>query len=254
INGTSGYEEAAAQGLMAGINAALAVKGKDPLVLGRSDAYIGVLIDDLVTLGTKEPYRMFTSRAEYRLLLREDNADQRLREKGYTVGLVQDEEYRGFQKKLKMIGDELARLRSERVTPSEADNSFLAEHGLCGMQNAISYEQLLRRPDFTYEQLKSIDPQCAAVPEVVREQVEIQIKYQGYIDRQLQQVERSAKLESSRIPDNFDYTELASLSTEVREKLIKFRPDTLGQASRIQGVTPAAISILAVALKSGRGK
>lgn len=254
INGTSGYEEAAAQGLMAGINAALAVKGKDPLVLGRSDAYIGVLIDDLVTLGTKEPYRMFTSRAEYRLLLREDNADQRLREKGYTVGLVQDEEYRGFQKKLEMIGDELARLRSERVTPSEADNSFLAEHGLCGMQNAISYEQLLRRPDFTYEQLKSIDPQCAAVPEVVREQVEIQIKYQGYIDRQLQQVERSAKLESSRIPDNFDYTELASLSTEVREKLIKFRPDTLGQASRIQGVTPAAISILAVALKSGRGK
>lgn len=254
INGTSGYEEAAAQGLMAGINAALAVKGKDPLVLGRSDAYIGVLIDDLVTLGTKEPYRMFTSRAEYRLLLREDNADQRLREKGYTVGLVQDEEYRGFQKKLEMIGDELARLRSERVTPSEADNSFLAEHGLCGMQNAISYEQLLRRPDFTYEQLKSIDPQCAAVPKVVREQVEIQIKYQGYIDRQLQQVERSAKLESSRIPDNFDYTELASLSTEVREKLIKFRPDTLGQASRIQGVTPAAISILAVALKSGRGK
>jgi len=254
INGTSGYEEAAAQGLMAGINAALAVKGKDPLVLGRSDAYIGVLIDDLVTLGTKEPYRMFTSRAEYRLLLREDNADQRLREKGYTVGLVQDEEYRGFQKKLEMIGDELARLRSERVTPSEADNSFLAEHGLCGMQNAISYEQLLRRPDFTYEQLKSIDPQCAAVPEVVREQVEIQIKYQGYIDRQLQQVERSAKLESSRIPDNFDYAELASLSTEVREKLIKFRPDTLGQASRIQGVTPAAISILAVALKSGRGK
>jgi tRNA uridine 5-carboxymethylaminomethyl modification enzyme len=254
INGTSGYEEAAAQGLMAGINAALSVKGRDPLVLGRGEAYIGVLIDDLVTLGTKEPYRMFTSRAEYRLLLREDNADQRLREKGYAVGLVRDEEYHAFRKKLEMIREEMERLRSERIIPSEADSSFLEEHGLQGLQNAVTYEQLLRRPEFTYEELKSIDPLSEVIPAVVREQVEIQIKYQGYIDRQLQQIERSAKIETSRIPENFDYTSVASLSTEVREKLIKFRPDTLGQASRIQGVTPAAISILAVVLKSGRGK
>lgn len=254
INGTSGYEEAAAQGLMAGINAALSVRGKDPLVLGRGEAYIGVLIDDLVTLGTKEPYRMFTSRAEYRLLLREDNADQRLREKGFAVGLVKDEEYQAFRKKLEMIREEMERLRSERIIPSDADSSFLEEHGLQGLQNAVTYEQLLRRPEFTYEELKSIDPLSEAIPAVVREQVEIQIKYQGYIDRQLQQIERSAKLETSKIPENFDYTALASLSTEVREKLIKFRPDTLGQASRIQGVTPAAISILAVALKSGRAK
>jgi tRNA uridine 5-carboxymethylaminomethyl modification enzyme len=254
INGTSGYEEAAAQGLMAGINAALSVKGKDPLVLGRGEAYIGVLIDDLVTLGTKEPYRMFTSRAEYRLLLREDNADQRLREKGYAVGLVKDEEYRVFHKKTEMIREEMERLRSERILPSEADSSFLEKHGLQGLQNAVTYEQLLRRPEFTYEDLKNIDALCEAIPAVVREQVEIQIKYQGYIERQLQQIERSSKIETSKIPENFDYTAVASLSTEVREKLIKFRPDTLGQASRIQGVTPAAISILSVALKTGRGK
>ncbi|MRR57328.1 MAG: tRNA uridine-5-carboxymethylaminomethyl(34) synthesis enzyme MnmG [Deltaproteobacteria bacterium] len=254
INGTSGYEEAAAQGLMAGINAALRVQGKDPLVLGRGDAYIGVLIDDLVTLGTREPYRMFTSRAEYRLLLREDNADLRLREKGYAVGLVSEDDYRGFCRKKDLIGEELERLKSSKLLPSEADPAFLEEHGLLDLQNALSYEQLLRRPEFTYQDLEKIDTVSLSLPAAVREQAEIQIKYRGYIDRQLQQIERSSKLEASRIPEEFDYASLQGLTAEVREKLVRFRPDTLGQASRIQGVTPAAISILSVAIKAGRVK
>ncbi|RQW88955.1 MAG: tRNA uridine-5-carboxymethylaminomethyl(34) synthesis enzyme MnmG [Geobacter sp.] len=254
INGTSGYEEAAAQGLMAGINAALRVTGEDPLVLGRGEAYIGVLIDDLVTMGTKEPYRMFTSRAEYRLLLREDNADQRLREKGYAVGLVRDDEYRSFLRKREMIAEELLRLREKRIIPSEIDDAFLEEHNLQDLQNAVTYEQLLRRPEITYRELLHIDEQCALIEPVVKEQVEIQIKYQGYIDRQLQQIERGDKLETTRIPVDIDYTAISGFSTEAREKLIRYRPDTLGQASRISGITPAAISILAIALKSGKGK
>jgi tRNA uridine 5-carboxymethylaminomethyl modification enzyme len=254
INGTSGYEEAAAQGLMAGINAALRVQGKEPLVLGRGEAYIGVLIDDLVTLGTREPYRMFTSRAEYRLLLREDNADLRLREKGYAVGLVPEDDYRRFRGKREMIGNELERLKSSKLIQSEADPAFLEEYGLQDLQNAVSYEQLLRRPGFTYQDLVKIDNPSFDLPAAVREQVEIQIKYQGYIDRQLQQIERSSKLEGSRIPEDFDYASLQGLTAEVREKLIRFRPDTLGQASRIQGVTPVAISILSVAIKAGRGR
>jgi tRNA uridine 5-carboxymethylaminomethyl modification enzyme len=254
INGTSGYEEAAAQGLMAGINAALRVQGKEPLVLGRGEAYIGVLIDDLVTLGTREPYRMFTSRAEYRLLLREDNADLRLREKGHAVGLVREDEYDRFLEKREMIVAELERLRFARLAPSDADRVFLEEHGLADLQNAVTFEHLLRRPDFSYRDLEKIDTRSLSLPETVREQVEIQIKYQGYIDRQLQQIERSSKLESCRIPESFDYSALQGLTAEVREKLMRFRPDTLGQASRIQGVTPAAISILSVAIKAGRGK
>jgi len=249
INGTSGYEEAAAQGLMAGINAALRVQGKAPLVLDRSEAYIGVMIDDLVTLGTQEPYRMFTSRAEYRLLLREDNADLRLRERGHAVGLVREEEYRRFLEKRERIGAELARLKTTKLLPSAADPAFLEKFGMGTLQNALTYEQLLRRPDISYEELVRIDPQAAEMPPAVREQVEIQIKYQGYIERQLDQVERSRKLEATVIPADFDYAAIAGLSTEVREKLARFRPDTLGQASRIQGVTPAALGILALALK-----
>lgn len=254
INGTSGYEEAAAQGLMAGINAALRVKEKEPLVLGRGDAYIGVLIDDLVTMGTKEPYRMFTSRAEYRLLLREDNADQRLREKGYAVGLVRDGEYQAFKEKVEMIEAELCRLRETKIIPADIDSDFLQEHNLRDLQNAVTYEQLLRRPEFNYEELQRIDKQSATVPPVVKEQVEIQIKYQGYIDRQRQQIASEDKLEATRIPADFDYTAVSGFSIEAREKLIRFRPDTLGQASRISGITPAAISILAIALKSGKKK
>jgi len=254
INGTSGYEEAAAQGLMAGINAALRVKGKEPLVLGRGEAYIGVLVDDLVTLGTREPYRMFTSRAEYRLLLREDNADLRLREKGHQLGLVSEGDYQRFLEKKEMIGAELERLKKTRLVPSETERAFLEEHGLADLKNAVTYEQLLRRPEFTYADLEKIDAVCRELPLAVREQAEIQIKYQGYIERQLQQIERSSRLESTRIPVDFDYRALPGLSAEVREKLIRFRPDTIGQASRIQGVTPAAISILAVAIKAGKAR
>ncbi|KAF0218394.1 MAG: tRNA uridine 5-carboxymethylaminomethyl modification [Geobacteraceae bacterium] len=254
INGTSGYEEAAAQGLMAGINAALRTKGREPLVLGRSEAYIGVMIDDLVTLGTREPYRMFTSRAEYRLLLREDNADLRLREKGHGVGLLPEEEYRKFLDKRVMIEEELGRLQRTRILPSEADPAFLEDFGLTGMQNAVSLEQLLRRPDMTYTELGRIDPLSGDTPVLVAEQVEIQVKYQGYIDRQLEQVERARKLESARIPADFDYGGMSGLTAEVREKLQKFRPDTLGQASRIPGVTPAAISILSITLKARSGR
>lgn len=250
INGTSGYEEAAGQGLMAGINAALRVRGEAPVVLDRSEAYIGVMIDDLVTLGTREPYRMFTSRAEYRLLLREDNADLRLRDVGHRVGLVADGEYRQFLEKRERIGAELSRLKGAKLLPSEADPAFLEEFGMANLQNALTHEQLLRRPDLTYEELCRIDPMAAQVPPAVREQVEIQIKYQGYIERQLDQVERARKVEGTAIPADFDYIAIPGLSAEVREKLVKFRPDTLGQASRIQGVTPAAVGILALALKA----
>ena len=254
INGTSGYEEAAAQGLMAGINAALRAKGKEPLVLGRSDAYIGVMIDDLVTLGTKEPYRMFTSRAEYRLLLREDNADLRLRELGHEVGLVREEVYADFIAKKSRIDEELDRLAKGRITPSAAGEELLEEWGLVGMQNAISYEQLLRRTDFTCQDLARVYPEIMDLPEVIREQLEIQVKYKGYISRQLEQVERAVKLESSKIPADMDYGTISGLSTEVREKLARFRPDTLGQASRIPGVTPAGITILSIALKGRERK
>ena len=254
INGTSGYEEAAAQGLMAGINAALRVQGKEPLLLGRGDAYIGVMIDDLVTLGTREPYRMFTSRAEYRLLLREDNADLRLREQGHAVGLVPEETYARFVAKKELIETELERLGKERVTPSAAGEELLTEWGLLGMQNAISYEQLLRRPDFTCQELARVYPRIMELPETVREQLEIQIKYQGYIGRQLEQVARAVKLEGAKIPVEMDYLAIPGLSTEVREKLARFRPDTLGQASRIPGVTPAGITILSIALKARGGK
>ncbi|RII28623.1 MAG: tRNA uridine-5-carboxymethylaminomethyl(34) synthesis enzyme MnmG [Geobacter sp.] len=249
INGTSGYEEAAAQGLMAGINAALRVKGREPLLLDRSDAYIGVMIDDLVTLGTREPYRMFTSRAEYRLLLREDNADLRLREKGHEIGLVREEEYGRFLQKRELIGVELARVREVRLVRSEMDEALKAEFGLSDLQNAVTLEQLLRRPDITYGELGRFDAASVDVPVQVREQVEIQVKYQGYIDRQLEQVERSRKMETTRIPADFDYAAISGITAEVREKLQKFRPDTLGQASRISGVTPAAVGIVAIALK-----
>jgi tRNA uridine 5-carboxymethylaminomethyl modification enzyme len=254
INGTSGYEEAAAQGLMAGINAALRVQGKEPLVLGRSDAYIGVMIDDLVTLGTKEPYRMFTSRAEYRLLLREDNADLRLREKGHAVGLVPDELYASFLTKKNQIDYQLDCLAKGRLTPSAAGEELLTEWDLVGMQNAISYEQLLRRPDFTCQELARIYPEIMEVSETVREQLEIQIKYKGYIGRQLEQVERAVKLEGAKIPLDMDYGAISGLSAEVREKLARFRPDTIGQASRIPGVTPAGITILSIALKARSGR
>lgn len=250
VNGTSGYEEAAGQGLLAGINAALRVKGKDPLVLDRSQGYIGVMIDDLVTLGTKEPYRMFTSRAEYRLLLREDNADLRLRDIGHDLGLVPDYEYASFVRKREMIASDLARIVTTRITLTDQENAVLSRIGAEDIQKGTTLEQLLKRSDFSYSDLADMDPVSRETSAVVREQVEIQTKYRGYIDRQLEQIERSKAMETAIIPVELDYASIKGLTSEVREKLAKGRPDTLGQASRIPGITPAAISILAIALKA----
>lgn len=254
INGTSGYEEAAGQGIIAGINAALRATGRDPLVLTRSQAYIGVMIDDLVTLGTQDPYRMFTSRAEFRLLLREDNADLRLRETGYMLGLVTEHEYAVFIEKRRMITEEMERIACTRLVNSSSQLTVLASRGIENIQKGTTLEHLLKRPDICYADLAELDPVSRETPAVVSEQVEIQTKYKGYIDRQLEQVQQSKKLETTRIPVDLDYASIKSLTTEVREKLSKNRPDTLGQASRIPGITPAAISILAIALKSSSWK
>jgi tRNA uridine 5-carboxymethylaminomethyl modification enzyme len=250
INGTSGYEEAAGQGLIAGINAALRVKGLEPLVLGRSQAYIGVMIDDLVTLGSKEPYRMFTSRAEYRLLLREDNADLRLREIGHRIGLVSDAEFDLFEEKRLSIAEESRRIASTRIQNSAEEIEVFQRCGLSDVQKGTTLEQLLKRSEISYDDLMVFDTVSRETSRVVREQVEIQVKYRGYIDRQLEQVEQAKRLESSRIPADLDYVTVKSLTTEVREKLLRNQPDTLGQASRIPGVTPAAISILSIAIKA----
>ncbi len=254
INGTSGYEEAAGQGLLAGINAALRVKGREPLVLERSQGYIGVMIDDLVTLGTKEPYRMFTSRAEYRLLLREDNADLRLREIGHGLGLVPDTEYASFVRKREMIVSDLERIATTRISLSDDENEVLSRLGIEDVQKGTTLEHLLRRSDISYSELAEMDHVSRETPAKVREQVEIQTKYRGYIDRQLEQVERAKKMETAIIPAEMDYGSIKGLTTEVREKLERGRPDTLGQASRIPGMTPAAISILAIAIKAGAWK
>jgi tRNA uridine 5-carboxymethylaminomethyl modification enzyme len=254
INGTSGYEEAAGQGLLAGINAALRVQGREALVLGRSEAYIGVMIDDLVTLGTKEPYRMFTSRAEYRLLLREDNADLRLREKGYAIGLVPNVLHSAFLRKREMIISEQGRIAGTRLSMNEQELAFLEGHDLADIQKGTTLEQLLKRPEITYAELALFDDVSRETRPDVREQVEIQVKYHGYIERQQEQVERAHNLEHTILPADLDYTGIKGLTTEVREKLIKFRPDTLGQASRIPGVTPAAISVVSISLKAGNWK
>jgi len=249
INGTSGYEEAAAQGLMAGINAALMIGKRPPLVLSRSDAYIGVLIDDLVTRGTNEPYRMFTSRAEYRLILREDNADMRLREKGRDIGLVSDDLYREFLEKKVAVERELSRLKKTWVRPLAEINAVLAEKGSTVLSGEASLEQLLKRPELSYRDIAAISPSPIPVPSDASEQVEIQVKYEGYISRQLDQVERFAGLELKAVPADLDYDAVTGLGAEVRQKLKLVRPVSLGQASRISGVTPAAISLLMVALE-----
>ena len=253
INGTSGYEEAAGQGLMAGINAALRSRGEEPLVLRRDEAYIGVMIDDLVTLGTTEPYRMFTSRAEYRLLLREDNADLRLREHGHRVGLLAEKEHEEFLLKRERIGTELARLKTTKILPSEIAPTTVEAYGLHDLQNAVTFEELLRRPEVTYEDLARINPTFAGVPRAVREQAEIQVKYRGYIERQQVEVERSIKMEGTKLPVSMDYDAISGLTGEVREKLNKHRPDTLGQAGRIPGMTPAALAVISLTLKARGG-
>lgn len=254
INGTSGYEEAAGQGLMAGINAALRVKGQEPIILGRSEAYLGVMIDDLVTLGAKEPYRMFTSRAEYRLLLREDNADLRLREKGHSIGLVPEDDYSAFVHKRDLVVVEQLRINTTRLAMDSGQQATLLRLGAVDIQKGTTLEQLLRRPEITYAELSELDPVSRETVREVSQQVEIQIKYQGYIERQLEQVERARKLENTSLPEDMDYYSVTGLTSEVREKLTRFRPDTLGQASRIQGITPAAVSVLAIALKANTWK
>ena len=249
INGTSGYEEAAAQGLMAGINAALKIQKRRPLILSRAEAYIGVLIDDLVTRGTNEPYRMFTSRAEYRLILREDNADLRLRQKGWELGLVSEEIYQRFLEKKESIERETSRLKKTWVKSTPEVNALLTERGSTELTGEASLEQLLRRPELGYEDIAKINPPEKPLDKPAAEQVEIQVKYEGYIQRQLQQVERFASLERKSIPANMDYDSVTGLSAEVKQKLKQVQPLSLGQASRISGVTPAAISLLMVALE-----
>lgn len=255
INGTSGYEEAAAQGLMAGINAALKIQNKPSLILNRAEAYTGVLIDDLVTRGTNEPYRMFTSRAEYRLILREDNADIRLRQKGREIGLVSDEIYKQFLEKKENIDRETTRLKKTWVKPSSDINAVLVKRGSTALAGEASLEQLLKRPELGYADIATINPPPEPLQDTVAEQVEIQIKYEGYIQRQLQQVERFSSLEQKGIPTNMDFDAITGLGAEVRQKLKQVRPISLGQASRISGVTPAAMSLIMVALeKRKRGK
>jgi tRNA uridine 5-carboxymethylaminomethyl modification enzyme len=249
INGTSGYEEAAAQGLIAGINAALAVKEREPVVIGRDQGYVGVLIDDLVNLGTKEPYRMFTSRAEYRLLLREDNADQRLTPLGHGLGLISDLRWQRYQEKMKHCEQGRVLLKEMRMGPG--DKALIKALELSELKNGLSLEQLLRRPEITMKKLSELIPALAGLPLEVQDQLETGIKYEGYIKRQVEQVERFKKTEEVVIPGDFDYESLCSLSAEVREKLQRVRPLNLGQASRIPGVTPAAVSILAVLLRRG---
>lgn len=249
LNGTTGYEEAAAQGLMAGINAALKVRGEESLILDRSQAYIAVLIDDLVTLDIREPYRMFTSRAEYRLTLREDNADLRLTEIGRKIGLVDDDTYTRFQKKASSIQSELKRLDETRLTPNAANVDRLVNIVQTGeLKQPTLLADLLKRPELCYEHIAHLVPPDVELPEAVKEQVEIQIKYDGYIQRQQRQIQQFKRLENLRIPHTFNYVDVHGLKTEAREKLDKIRPASIGQASRLPGVSPADISILMVML------
>ena len=249
INGTSGYEEAAAQGIVAGINSVQYVRGADPMVLDRSQAYTGVLIDDLITLGTKEPYRLFTSRAEYRLLLREDNADLRLRDTGYNLGLVDAETYKSFKVKRSAIENGLEQLQKTMIRPGPEINSLLEGLGSVPLRQTGSLKDLLRRPELTLEHLLPFAGFCQELPPGVKREIQLQIKYQGYIDRQGEQVDRFRKLESVVLPDNLAYASLSGLSNEVIEKLSRVQPRSLGQASRISGITPAAISILQIHLR-----
>lgn len=252
-NGTSGYEEAGGQGLIAGINAALKLQGKEPFVLNRSDGYIGVMIDDLVTKGTNEPYRLLTSRAEYRLILRHDNADLRLTEKGHEIGLVGDEQYQRYLIKKEQVEGELARLGKIRLKPTAEIQAFLEDKNTAQLKDGILAIDFLRRPEISYEELAQFIPEPdQELPRKVVEQVEIQVKYEGYIKKALDKVEKLKRMEAKRIPENIDYEAINGLATESRQKLMKIEPETIAQASRISGVNPADISILMVYLEQGR--
>ena len=248
INGTSGYEEAAGQGVMAGINAARKAQGKEPVVLDRSQGYIGVLIDDLVTKGTNEPYRLLTSRAEYRLLLRHDNADLRLTPIGHDIGLISEERYEAFLDKKKKVEAEIARLQQVKVKAAEV-NMLLEELGSAPIADGSNLLVLMRRPEVSYSFVEQVAPSEEALNEEMQEQVEIQIKYAGYIEKQLQHVERLQKMEKKKLPADIDYSSIQGLAMEARQKMTSIRPISIGQASRIAGVTPADISILLVYLE-----
>ena len=252
FNGSSGYEEAAAQGLIAGINAAMEVKGQEQLILDRSEAYIGVLIDDLVTKENHEPYRMMTSRAEYRLLLRQDNADLRLRKKGYQVGLISEEEYQKILAKEEQIKKEIERVEHTNIGANKEVQALLESYNSTPLKSGTTLAELIRRPELSYEAIKPLDKERSELPWDVQEQVDINIKYDGYIRRQLKQVEQFKKLEAKKIPADLDYEKVGSLRIEARQKLEAYRPISIGQASRISGVSPADISVLLVYLSSAR--
>ena len=253
INGTSGYEEAACQGLIAGINATQKIKGKEPLILDRTQGYIGVLIDDIVTKGTNEPYRMMTSRAEYRLLLRQDNADLRLTEIGHDIGLISDERFEKFKRKRENIEKEIERLKKLVVKPEKRVNELLIKYGTSELTTGTKMSELLKRTELDYDKLAEIDKDRPELSRQEKEEVEIQIKYEGYIKMQEAQVEKFKKLESKILPEDIDYEKLSGISLEGRQKLNKFRPRSIGQASRISGVSPADISVLLVYLQQMKG-
>ncbi len=248
VNGTSGYEEAAGQGLMAGINAVLAIRGDEPLVLKRSEAYLGVLIDDLVTKGTNEPYRMLTSRAEYRLILRQDNADQRLSEIGYQIGLLREENYNNFITKLEEFEKGKEYLNQVRINPTNEVKVILAELGSGELQKPVPLIDIFRRPELSYDDLRKLDPDLLDLPEVIKKQLAVEIKYEGYINRQMNQIQAFKRMEDKILPDDLDYLNMPNLRNEAKEKLNKIRPRSLGQASRISGVSPADISVLMIYL------
>ena len=250
FNGSAGYEEAAAQGLVAGINAAMSVLGREKITIDRSQGYIGVLIDDLVTKENHEPYRMMTSRAEYRLLLRQDNADLRLRKIGYEVGLVSKEEYDKTVLKQKLIDEETERLRNTYVGTSKKVTEFLVENNSTALGSGSSLYELISRPELDYFMIEPIDEKRQDLPDDVKEQVNINIKYAGYIEKQIKQVEAFKKMEVKKIPEDIDYNDITGLRNEARQKLISYAPVSIGQASRISGVSPADISVLLVYLKS----
>lgn len=252
VNGTSGYEEAAAQGIIAGINAAMKIKGEEPLVLDRSQAYIGVLIDDIVTKGTHEPYRMMTSRSEYRLLLRQDNADLRLTPIGHRIGLISEERYKKFEEKRRLINEEIERVKKVNVPPSEKVIKFLESKGSATIKTGVKLADLLKRPELDYDSLGEIDEERPSLSHSVREQVSISVKYEGYIKRQLEQVEQFKKLERKKLDKGINYDEIKGLRMEARQKLNKVKPESVGQASRISGVSPADISVLLVYLEQRR--
>lgn len=254
INGTSGYEEAAAQGLIAGINAALKLKGKEPIILDRSQAYIGVLIDDIVTKGVTEPYRMMTSRAEYRLLLRQDNADLRLTEIGYDVGLISEDRYNKFLIKKKAIEDEVERLRNIVVKPTDVNNNYLESIGTSRITTGVKMADLLKRPQVTYDNLAFIDSDRVELDERVKKEVEILLKYEGYINLESIQVDKFKKLENKKLSEDINYSEISGLRLEARQKLDKVKPSSIGQASRISGVSPADITVLLIWLETNKLK